>query len=118
MTNTEINEAIARKLGWTQIQFKMRNGHKSEQLEGVRLPPIDTPTCPMFSDIPNYCTNIADAWEIVEKSFSSFYMWYDECSETWTVDADCCRVTKESCKWKAHADTAPHAICLAFLKLP
>jgi len=116
MPSTEqmINEAVARKLGWTQIQKKMRNGHPSDQIEGVR-PPSEGPRCPMFTDIPDYCHSIEAAWEIVEhlhKEMKGSFRWdfvLERSDRAWR-----CGVFDVE---DIEADTAPMAICLAFLQL-
>lgn len=91
MTNQEINEAVARKLG----------------IWHTRLRP---------ESISSYCTSIAAAWEIVEsvkhpmqignncvvKGSEWYCSWWDNANNK---------------SWKEHADTAPMAICLAFLKI-
>lgn len=114
MTNSEINEAVARKLGW-----KVLSG-------GLLAVPPDA-----FDDaakrLPNYAESIAAAWEIVEfihnKGFDMELMhtspqWITENpDEKWMIyvrryDTD--RNPFEN----VFAETAPLAICLAFLKLP
>lgn len=110
MTNAEINEAVARKLGWTHTDYgEMRvSAH-----------------CGMYADhewkrgkeiqcaVPEYSTSIEAAWEIVNaghltgvhKGFDGY--WYAEKSGfAWDFPAP------------DGADTAPRAICEAFLKLP
>lgn len=87
MTDQEINEAVARKLGWAPVPLSI------EQV------------------IPDYCHYIEAAWEIVEfmrKNGRDFNMSVDEggFAIAWQYD-----------EYIADADTAPMAICLAFLKL-
>lgn len=91
MNDKEINEAVARKLGW--------RGTFPDQY-------------------PDYCHSITAAWEVVEQVFTSFYLSWDETTETWFAKWDNQHRTEESCRYKGEADTAPMAICLAFLKLP
>ena len=98
MTPQKINEAVARKLGYKEAHGAFLEPYPSQRL------------------IPNYCTSIAAAWEIVE--FVELPM---------TMGNNCVVKCKEwYCYWwdnannseaKEHADTAPMAICLAFLKL-
>lgn len=52
MTGQEINEAVARKLGWESYAGKKFWKRGEEIIEDV--------------DLPNYCHSIAAAWEIVE----------------------------------------------------
>jgi hypothetical protein len=121
VTNHEINEAVARKLGWIDIQ----PSSNPKIFYGFRG---DTDEMQL---IPDYCTSIAAAWEIVEKQsmalvpFSSG-RWYattidmpeteNECFEIWT-QSNCATENECSCGCCVVADTAPMAICLAFLKL-
>lgn len=87
MTETEINELVARKLGW---KSPISN-------QGTNL--LDT---------PDFCHSIEAAWELT-KEFKGELMlvqYKNEWVAKWGL-------------WKtARADTAPMAICLAFLKLP
>lgn len=82
MTNQEINEAVARKLGY------------------------GTPT---GNALPNYCTSIAAAWEIASHC-AKFSVFKEPDNYQWYCDMNKQKVIK--------GDTAPMAICLAFLKLP
>ncbi len=90
-TNQEINEAVALKLGWFEVA------------EVWMCPPGSNE---IFSKLPDYCTSIAAAWEIVEKQ-EYFKLVY--AASSWRCEMG---------KIKEYADTAPMAICLAFLKLP
>lgn len=60
--------------------------------------------------IPAYSTDIASAWEVVEKllKLHSVEFSYVHFNSEWNVDIDD--------KIYVAADTAPHAICLAALK--
>jgi len=100
MTEAEINERVARKLGWEFVPeekgARWRLKYKSEYIWAF--------------DVPDYCHSIAAAWPILT----------DYCDE-WHLD---CRRDVSACLQKnyvtgaAEADTAPLAICQAFLKLP
>ncbi|GED18097.1 BC1872 family protein [Aneurinibacillus migulanus] len=60
--------------------------------------------------LPNYSTNIADAWEVVEQlndTESYLDIKIQSCIDGWFVDY---------CNERTVAETAPHAICLAALK--
>lgn len=69
--------------------------------------------------LPNYSTNIADAWQVLEKLDSEFKV------EIRSIDDSCEFVeNKWTCSFKnkisakvcrVYAETAPHAICLAAL---
>ena len=97
MTNQEINEAVARKLGNDLRVYNKVDVYKKQPNGNYIL-----------TQIPAYCTSISAAWEIVlsVKGRIELHRRYD--------------------KWKCwlrdeieagQADTAPMAICLAFLKL-
>lgn len=104
MTDQEINEAVARKLGWTRYH-------------GTRDNP-DTISCRepkgfLHASYPDYCHSIEAAWEIV-----------DHCGRRWDVSLAGelnanwqFIILDETYEWRAAADTAPMAICLAFLTL-
>ena len=109
MTDTELNEQVARKLGheWPVVN------------------PEHAPNCPFRKK--NYCTDIAAAWEIVEwLEANSMRIDLLNCYPAWIAE-------HPNEKWKVFiarfnvmhnpnmdvfADTAPMAICVAFLKLP
>lgn len=113
MTDQELNEAVAKKMGYAVAYANMR-GLKIPLMREKENKSLMTDG---YSDVPNYCTDIGAAWKIVERCFSSFYLSFDECTETWFCRADCCRVVEDSCKWRSESDTAPRAICEAFLKM-
>lgn len=110
MTDQEINEAVARKLGWIDIEPSTNPllfyGHRqiNDELELV----------------PDYCHSIAAAWEVVEHLQKEFiiYVFGGMPNSVWHCDiqdhptAHLGRIVSQS------ADTAPMAICLTFLKLP
>lgn len=102
MTDQELNEAVARKLGWKYIgesgtehilaylRWQAPDGHKE-------------------SIVDPYSTSIEAAWEIVEKLKQEGVV-----TLTVTGTMGC------SCQFKGEeflANTAPRAICDAFLKL-
>jgi hypothetical protein len=109
MTNQEINEAVASKLGW-----RVAHGLGCMGVGTLITKPDGTIS---MTDVPDYCTDISAAWEIVIKSFKSFYLFWDKCTDTWFCKWDNQRRPMEGCRYTAEADTAPMAICLAFLKL-
>lgn len=91
MTDQEINEAVYKKLGWDA-----------------------TPQ----TFIPHYCTSIAAAWEIAEylkaqkrcKGLALYSPFENE--SQWSF-----KILWLPYIFEALAETAPMAICLAFLKL-
>lgn len=107
MTNTEINEAVARKLGWTQI--KCGDTHCFGPMS-MRWRSVDGRH---FDTFPAYSTSIEAAWEIVESLKMDFCL-----SRNGHWD---CQFGPNGLGQPglidAVADTAPMAICLAFLKL-
>ena len=93
-TNQSINEAVARKLGWTVSS----NYICTDPTGSFRVGPKD------------YCTWIAAAWEILTEYCDTWDLF---CGGS-TVD---CTLGKKYATASAEADTASMAICLAFLKL-
>ena len=73
----------------------------------------------LFHVVPSYSTDIAAAWELVEKMIEEGYnhplIRYDtlraDDAAKWTV-----AVSDDQEGWRGDAHTAPHAIVLAFLK--
>lgn len=100
MTNEEINEAVAKKLGCPRI-------------------PCEKDDC-KTQHYPDYCNDIAAAWKIVEniKYFGNVYDGYwvmYERDNGWDVAI----VNRHDGKYfRGSAVTAPMAICKAFLKVP
>lgn len=76
----------------------------------------DFPGCELCASYKAYPTDISAAWDVVGK-FSSFYLSFDEATETWFAHLDFSRRAKEDCKGIGVGETAPHAICLAALKV-
>lgn len=102
MTDTEINELVARKLGWTIDQT------------GAYKPGDD----PQAYDVPDYCHDIKAAWEVVEKHIcvsDEYYFCLEFNAMYW--EAGWRTTDKNHAVGWSSADTAPMAICLAFLKL-
>lgn len=96
LTNQEINEAVAQKLGYM---------HCADDLwaKGDCDPDV----------VPDFCGDIAYAWEVlakVESDGSNISLQHrrDAIRDGWSCVID---------EALADADTAPMAICLAFLKL-
>ena len=97
ISDQEINERVARKLSFNAYRFKVHYGEP----------------------IPDYCHDIKAAWEIVEHLENNLIV------DKWER-----KIEHEQKDWRcfiridpyggiaAYADTAPMAICLAFLKLP
>ncbi len=112
MTNQEINEAVARKLGWKQDYYP----------ESGRSPRLKFWFCPGHKcpdNLPNYCASIDAAWEVVDdlKREWNIHIFGGLDGKYWHCD-----IYDHPATAKVHisesADTAQRAICLAFLKLP
>jgi hypothetical protein len=92
MSKANINEAVARKLGYTEI----------------------------LKEPPDYCRSIEAAWEVLEAMNKKGYVTVErgilepewQCSINWAEGEQTDFLIIEL------ADTAPLAICKAFLKLP
>lgn len=106
MTNQEINEAVARKMGLHECSFSKTVPHHYALSE-----------CDGWHGNPKpYATRIEAAWELCE--------WWNKKNpfnitrlEFWDGKWNCQFGPVEDMKWIAQADNAPRAICLAFLKL-
>jgi hypothetical protein len=107
MTDQEINEAVGRKLGWCNIEHPKGEVCKLKYI-------------PYFN---HYATDIAAAWEVVEfvhqdERYSFHLYWH-------ATEKVSCGIQeylgmnpgRAETSWEVDADTAPMAICLAFLKL-
>lgn len=104
MTDQEINEAVARKLGWDKMHPCQRHLSKKVRADFyIAGPP------------PDYCHSIEAAWEICDFVKQVHPEWQ---VSLFCVDKDwaCIFGTAEK-HYAEYADTAPMAICLAFLKL-
>lgn len=100
MTEQEINEAVARKLGKELCQDPTCLG----DLEGCELAP------------KHYATDIKAAWEIVDK-FCDEGGWDITMAGGDRANGWCVTITDAGEQVHSCDDTAPRAICLAFLKL-
>lgn len=101
MTDQEINEAVARKLGWEPVPVSNDNVYYGawRQINGVLVIP----------KVPDYCHSIEVAMGIVGEHKEGFEIKFK--NGVWCVWMSGLRSNE-------YADTAPMAICLAFLKLP
>jgi hypothetical protein len=95
MTDQEINESVARKLGWEVPGYGTERSIKE-----------------LFKCVPDYCHSIEAAWEIISKNEGLILHKYPFRRPHWR---SC--VIRENDEADAEAATAPMAICLAFLKL-
>lgn len=95
LSDQEINEAVARKLG------NFKDGWYSYINNGIGI---------SANEPPDYCHDIKAAWEImlyVDKNGSNFDVGTNQ--HAWYV--------KSNGQTVCESNTAPMAICLAFLKL-
>lgn len=107
MTDQELNEAVAKKLGWTELGWDSGlAGIKTEYFLGTDS------KGEKYQKVPSYSTSIQAAWEIVGKI--KFFCLDRESTGEWAV-WDMAGTEEAECICKA--DTAPRAICEAFLKL-
>jgi hypothetical protein len=115
MTDLEINEAVARKLGWIDSDFPVKGWFKLEVQPG---------SWTYLDEFPAYCTDIAAAWEVVPHlpyftlTTHGYLNMKDGLNITkWEVRSVDASDLNNIIGYQAEADTAPMAICLAFLKL-
>lgn len=108
MTNQEVNEAVARKLGWVQCC----NPKTMEHGKIVDCFGWSKGGSHFHEPYPNYTGSIQAAWEIVESlNTDSIQI----CKDGKGVYS--CAITGNNSVIAEYADTAQMAICLAFLKL-
>lgn len=119
MNNKALNEQVARKLGTCLKHFLPTTSNEGNESH-------------RHCDVPDYMHSIEAAWEIVEHlnsketwrrehghgfhsvEISVFRDGYNDDKVKWTVYVDRGQLGEAA---RATADTAPMAICLAFLKL-
>lgn len=109
MTDQEVNEAVARKLGWKAKcqKYKTLEGQLDCQVTHYRK-----------SKLPDYCHSIQAAWEIVDNWNESGDVYFRRETMAKKMNWEVSFWFNKECKASEWADTAPMAICLAFLKLP
>lgn len=94
-----MNELVARKLG-----------HESDRGEIF--------VKGKYKLLPDYCHSIAAAWEIIDHCEHNLVLYQIDLSHSRTGSSWYCTLgTKNQYNEGVGADTAPMAICLAFLKL-
>ena len=109
MTDEETNDAVAKKMGWEKVVGPAPMHHvvwirKGNFGNGTELPPA-------------YAFDIKAAWEIVErfKPTNAIVLNQHIQSEQWSCQM--WTAMTEEPDFTVTADTAPMAICRAFLKL-
>ena len=111
MTDQELNEAVARKLGW--IEKKYDWGIKWARDSDVQC------SDDMEDRAPDYCHSIEAAWEIVEWMQEKYPTEEGNGLLLWrNGDKIICELNPNLEIVRGVASSAPMAICLAFLKLP
>jgi hypothetical protein len=111
MTPEEINEAVAKKLGWTDMKVCT----DPDMIHFQELCGYDKDAD--WGNVPNYCTDIAAAWKVVGHLMSKNYDVSIKCHPAYESEEFYeCRIANSSVH--EFADTAPMAIALAFLELP
>lgn len=116
MADQELNEAVAKKLGWTDIHPLE---HEPSQLVGNRNGKGT------LEALPDYCHSIEAAWKIMQwckvdyhtGSIAEFAVGYDSVAHWTAWIMDYRDSQHKPTHYTASADTAPMSICLAFLKL-
>jgi len=120
MTPEQINEAVAKKLGWTDICNRHEIGYGIKWVgNNPRKKRNNIPDgYRAFDSLPDFCRSIEAAWELVDN--------WNECGDFYLRR----ETIQKKINWQASfwfngenkaaewADTAPMAIALAFLKLP
>lgn len=104
MTDQQLNEQVARKLGHRLLEYPDSGEWKIRQDDGPKMF--------YLVNIPDYCHSIQAAWEIVERE--NFII--SRYKNRWMVSDQ--GETDELAVNVFIADTAPRAIALCFLKLP
>lgn len=108
MTNKQINEAVAQRLGYEKVKGLFGNPVLGTiQKYGWKI------DGKILDRIPNYCGDIAAAWGIWSVLMEAQVGKMKDGSYDALV-----RSYKGGRYAEARASTAPMAICLAFLKLP
>lgn len=116
MTDTELNEQVAKRLGWTsdpKEDLVSDEGMVSSRTyrRGKEMKRYSPESAFGMAGGFRYATDIGAAWEIVEHLKCVLVK---EISLTWLrTSGDWSFTINHVCEF---ADTAPRAICLAFLK--
>lgn len=109
--SAELNEQVARKLGWTNLHKFDVLPHLLGEPNGAKS---EYPNEDGIAKVPDYCGSIEAAWEIVEfigktHSMSMYWLGKEDGSRFWRVG-----ITGKALE---DADTAPLSIVKAFLKM-
>lgn len=106
----ELDKKVAELLGWTELEVKQQGGTSLKRLQGVKPGTVASPHTGHRPKVlvPEYSTDIKAAWDVVDE----FTLVEIETSGDggWMA-------TLGSSTNTEYGYTAPHAICLAFLKI-
>lgn len=102
MTASDLNEVVARKLNGGSLKI---TAFVDDPIEGA---PTNQVAC--YGPIPAYSTDIKAAWDILGHTRKFFELARHD--RHWKA-----RFSDEADEYMSEADTAPRAICEAFLKL-
>lgn len=106
MTDKELNEAVARKLG-IKAKIILNKRHEFVYFKDGN-----------YHKLKDYCHSIEAAWEIVAYCQNELILYQIDLSWSRTGNSWFCTLgTKNQLNEPVGADTAPMAICKAFLKL-
>lgn len=112
MNNNELNEAVARKLGW-DFNHKKTCEHLTVGASYFTFGRHwNHPEYGCRKELPAYSTSIEAAWEILTYCYADLDLKYALTQNPSTLKVHCLIGYTE-----ISADTAPRAICEAFLKL-
>lgn len=110
MPPQEINEAVARGLGWIDSDFPVK-GRGWIKLE------VQPGSWTYLDAYPNYCHDIKAAWEIVDNLHGRYFVVIQESTQGRGWDCGFWQPQSHDPSSQFYsADTAPMAICLAYLK--
>lgn len=107
MNDQEINSLVARKLGWKDIKESQSS---DSRFYGKKFGQRKEGLLDRFDFIPEYATDIKAAWEMLEQHIGDWNLIRQNGMFR-------CELFVPSYQQDGIADTAPMAICLAFLKL-
>lgn len=110
---------VAELLGWTEIESRELVHSPIPQLVGVKpgeRPSQFTGYVPKYT-LPNWPEKIEDAWELVEKLTQSHQVGVTFFGDCWQCELNDHRTDQYYPEIYGNADTAPEAICKAFVKV-
>lgn len=121
MTDQELNEATAKKLGKSTVNIaphQATHAHRTNFIDGKVERCLDgcDQDVPSPYQVPDYCHSIKAAWDILDYLHRSLLYW-NLYVETGGIHCWLGHKNKESGNVLEIADTAPMAIVRAFLKL-